>query len=146
MNPLELSPEHFRDLAADMVALSTEYLSTLDSRPIFPATSGEETERLFAQEAPENGMRDAAFDALGDVIAHCRAQNGRFFGYVQGSGDPIAALGDLVASILTQNITAWRSSPAGVTIERTVVRWLAEAVGCHDFSGTLTGGGSAANL
>jgi glutamate/tyrosine decarboxylase-like PLP-dependent enzyme len=91
-------------------------------------------------------MRDAAFDALDDVIAHCRAQNGRFFGYVQGSGDPIAALGDLVASILTQNITAWRSSPAGVTIERTVVRWLAEAVGCHGFSGTLTSGGSAANL
>lgn len=91
-------------------------------------------------------MRDAAFDALGDVIAHCRAQNGRFFGYVQGSGDPIAALGDLVASILTQNITAWRSSPAGVSIERAVVRWLAEAIGCQGFSGTLTGGGSAANL
>jgi len=91
-------------------------------------------------------MGDQAFDALRGVIAHSRAQNGRFFGYVQGPGEPIAALGDLVASILTQNITAWRSSPAGVTIERTVVSWLAEAVGCHDFSGTLTGGGSAANL
>ena len=91
-------------------------------------------------------MGDQAFDALREVIAHSRAQNGRFFGYVQGPGEPIAALGDLVASILTQNITAWRSSPAGVTIERTVVRWLAEAVGCHGFSGTLTGGGSAANL
>jgi glutamate/tyrosine decarboxylase-like PLP-dependent enzyme len=88
----------------------------------------------------------ALFDALREVIAHSRAQNGCFFGYVQGPGEPIAALGDFVASILTQNITAWRSSPAGVTIERTVVRWLAEAVGCHDFSGTLTGGGSAANL
>jgi hypothetical protein len=43
-------------------------------------------------------------------------------------------------------MTAWRSSPAGVTIERTVVRWLAEAIGCVGFSGTLTGGGSAANL
>jgi aromatic-L-amino-acid/L-tryptophan decarboxylase len=43
-------------------------------------------------------------------------------------------------------MTAWRSSPAGVTIERTVVRWLAEAIGCRRFSGTLTGGGSAANL
>ena len=75
------------------------------------------------------------FDALREVIAHSRAQNGRFFGYVQGSGDPVAALGDLVASILTQNITAWRSSPAAVTIERTVVGWLAEAVGCSWFLG-----------
>jgi aromatic-L-amino-acid/L-tryptophan decarboxylase len=65
---------------------------------------------------------------------------------VLGPGEPIAALGDLVASILAQNITAWRSSPAGVTIERTVVSWLAEAVGCNGFSGTLTGGGSAGNL
>jgi aromatic-L-amino-acid decarboxylase len=146
MNPLELSPEHFGALAADMVALSVEYLSTLDARPIFPRTTGTETERLFAAEAPEHGMGDRAFDALREVIAHSRAQNRRFFGYVQGPGEPIAALGDFVASILTQNITAWRSSPAGVTIERTVVRWLAEAVGCHDFSGTLTGGGSAANL
>lgn len=43
-------------------------------------------------------------------------------------------------------MTAWRSSPAGITIERTVVRWLAEAIGCKGLSGTLTGGGSAANL
>ncbi len=64
----------------------------------------------------------------------------------QGPGEPVAALGDLFASILNQNMTAWRSSPSGVTIERTVVRWLAEAVGCPGFAGTLTGGGSAANL
>jgi hypothetical protein len=108
MKPLELSSEHFGALAADVVALSVEYLSTLDARPIFPRTSGAETERLFAGEAPEHGMGDQAFDALREVIAHSRAQNGRFFGYVQGPGEPIAALGDLVASILTQNITAWR--------------------------------------
>jgi len=65
---------------------------------------------------------------------------------VQGSAEPVAALGDFVASVLNQNMTAWRSAPAGVTIERTVVRWLAEAIGCGGFSGTLTGGGSAANL
>ena len=146
MNPLELSSEQFLALATDVVARCAEYLSTLDARPIFPATSGAETEKLFAAAAPEDGMSEGAFDALSDVIAHSRALNGRFFGYVQGSSDPIAAMGDLVASILTQNITAWRSSPAGVTIERTVVRWLADAVGCHGFSGTLTSGGSAANL
>ena len=146
MKPLELSSEHFRALGTNMIELSAEYLSTLHARPVFPRTSGAETARLFAQELPQHGMGDSAFDALRDVIAHCRSQNGRFFGYVLGPGEPIAALGDLVASILGQNITAWRSSPAGVTIERTVVGWLAEAVGCNGFSGTLTGGGSAANL
>jgi len=146
MDPLELSPEEFRRLAAVVTELSTDFLTSIDSRRIFPKTSGTESERLFATDLPEVGMGAEALAGLRDVIAHSRAQNGRFFGYVQGPGEPVAALGDLMASILNQNMTAWRSSPAGVTIERTVVRWLAEAVGCKGFVGTLTGGGSAANL
>ena len=130
----------------DVVDLSAEWISTLDSRPAFPATSGIESERLFATPIPEQGIGARALAGLHDVLAHSRAQNGRFYGYVQGPGEPVAALGDLVASMLNQNMTAWRSSPSGITIERTVVRWLAEAVGCKGFHGTLTGGGSAANL
>jgi glutamate/tyrosine decarboxylase-like PLP-dependent enzyme len=146
MDALALSPAEFRRLAALVTELSAEYLTTLDQRPTFPQTSGQETERIFASDLPEQGMGVKAFDALSAVVAHSRAQNGRFFGYVLGSGEPVAALGDLLASVLTQNMTAWRSAPAGITIERTVVRWLAEAVGCKGFSGTLTGGGSAATL
>src|ERR1700745_1941553 len=144
MRPLEISTKEFERLAAEVVALSAEYLSTLDQHSTFPRTSGAESERLFALELPQRGMGEAAFDALRDVMEHGRSQNGRFFGYVQGPGEPVGALGDLLASVLNQNMTAWRSSPSGVTIERTVVRWLAEAVGCHGFQGTLTGGGSAA--
>src|ERR1700751_4472398 len=146
MRPLELSDSEFRRLADEVVNLSAEYLATLDERSAFPPTSGEESERLFALPLPERGMGSEALSALRDVMEHGRVQNGRFFGYVQGPGEPVAALGDLFASVLNQNMTAWRSSPAGVTIERTVVRWLAEAVGCRGFLGTLTGGGSAANL
>jgi glutamate/tyrosine decarboxylase-like PLP-dependent enzyme len=146
MTPLELSTEDFRRLATNIVDLCAGYLSTLDTRSTFPQTTGAESERIFDLELPERGMGDQAFAALTDVIVASRTQNGRFFGYVQGSGEPIAALGDLLCSILNQNITAWRSSPAGVTVERTVVRWLSEAVGCRGFVGTLTSGGSAANL
>lgn len=146
MRPLELFDDEFRRLAAEVVALSAEYLSSLDSRPIFPPTSGAETERIFALDAPEKGMGDRALAGLRQMMEHARSQNGRFFGYVQGAGEPVAALSDLLASVINQNMTAWRSSPAGVTIERTVVRWLADAIGCHGFLGTLTGGGSPANL
>ena len=146
MRPLELSADEFRRLAGEVVDLSAQYLSNLDARPIHPATTGAETERLFSEDLPERGLGAGALTALADVSAHSRAQNGRFFGYVQGPGEPVAALGDLAASVLNQNMTAWRSSPSGVTIERTVVRWLAQAVGCQGFFGTLTGGGSAANL
>jgi aromatic-L-amino-acid decarboxylase len=69
-----------------------------------------------------------------------------FFGYVMGSGEPVAALGDFFASVLNQNATAWRSGPATAVIERTVIGWLTDALGCTGFSGTLTSGGSLANL
>ena len=75
-----------------------------------------------------------------------RVQNGRFFGYVLGSGEPVGAVADLLASVLNQNVTAWRSGPAAVMIEQTVVGWLAQAIGCPGFRGHLTGGGSSANL
>src|SRR5215469_5587100 len=146
MNPIELSPERFLDLATEIARISGNYLSSLDQRPVFPPTTGVETERLFGGSAPEEGMAERALHALVDVINHSRAQNGRFFGYVQGSCEPVAAIGDFLASVMNQNMTSWRSSPAGVTMERTVVRWLAEAVGYSGFSGTLTGGGSSANL
>ena len=146
MRLLEISPEEFRRLADEVVELAASWISDQGARAIFPPTSGAECKRLFSSELPVRGMGTSALTALRDVMAHSRAQNGRFYGYVQGPGEPVAALGDLLASVINQNMTAWRSSPAGVTIERTVVRWLAEAMGCGGFFGTLTGGGSAANL
>ena len=91
-------------------------------------------------------MGIVALAQLTDVLEHSRVQNGRFFGYVLGSGEPIGAATDMLASVLNQNVTAWRSGPAAVTIERTVVEWLAQAIGCAGFQGSLTGGGSSANL
>src|SRR5579864_9190676 len=146
MRPLEFSADDFRRLAGQVSDLSAEYLSALGQRGIFPSTSGAETERLFALDLPEKGMGQRALADLRAAMDHARTQNGRFFGYVQGPGEPVAALGDLFASVINQNMTAWRSSPAGVTLERTVVGWLAEAIGCKGFTGTLTGGGSPANL
>ena len=87
MKPLELSPEQFGALGADVVALCVEYLSTLDARPVFPKTSGAETDQLFSGGVPEHGMGEQAFDALREVIAHSRAQNGRFLATCKGRGN-----------------------------------------------------------
>jgi glutamate/tyrosine decarboxylase-like PLP-dependent enzyme len=146
MNPLEISPEQFCRLADRVTKLAVECLETLDHRPIAPGISGAETVRTFQAPMPELGMGEAAFDALPDVMRMSRAQNGRFFAYVLGSGEPVGATADLLASVLNQNATAWRSGPAAMAIEQTVVGWLALAIGCADFRGHLTGGGSSANL
>jgi aromatic-L-amino-acid decarboxylase len=146
MNPLEISTEQFRRLADRVTHLAADYLEHVDSIPVAPVTNGAESLRAFDAPLPEQGIGEAAFDSLPDVLRCSRAPNGRFFGYVLGSGDPVAATADLMASVLNQNVTAWRSGPAAVMIEKTVVRWVAEAIGCPGFFGYLTGGGSAANL
>src|SRR5205807_683193 len=146
MSLLEIAPDEFRRLAAEVTEIAADYLSSLESRPVFPKTSGQETQHLFQAPLPEEAMGAKAFKYLHDVVNHSRAQNGRFFGYVLGSGEPVSAVADLLASVLNQNVTAWRSAPAAVTIERTVVGWLAKAIGCEGFNGNHAGGGSSANI
>lgn len=146
MRSLDISPQEFRRLAEQVTELSCDYLSTLDDRPTFPRSTGDRAEQLFHHPLNDHGLGPDALNALREVIDNSRTQNGRFFGYVLGSGEPVAATADLLASVLNQNVTAWRSGPAAVTIERTVAEWLAAAIGCPGFHGNLTGGGSPANL
>ncbi|WP_322936599.1 pyridoxal phosphate-dependent decarboxylase family protein [Nocardioides bizhenqiangii] len=145
-SPLEISPDEFAELAGRVSAEVVRHLHGLDSAPIRPATTGAESMALFAGPAPEQGLGAAALDELSEVARHSRVGNGRFFGYVMGSGEPVAALGDFFASVLNQNATAWRSGPATAVIERSLIGWLTDALGCPGFSGTLTSGGSLANL
>ncbi|MBS0580505.1 MAG: aminotransferase class V-fold PLP-dependent enzyme [Proteobacteria bacterium] len=146
MSALQVSGEEFRDLAARVVGLAGGLYAGLDGARAYPQASGTEVRQAFDEPLPREGLRGAAFDALEDVIRLSRLPTPRFFGYVFGSGEPVAALGDLMASVLNQNVTAWRSAPAAVSIERQVVRWIAEALGCPQLQGSLCGGGSSANL
>ena len=146
MSALTIPQQELEQLADEVARLATAYWSTLEARPSYPSTSGGETAALFSRPWAEEGRgRDvlADFTAIAD---RSRPSTGRFFGYVFGSGEPVGALSELLTAALNQNTTSWRSAPAAATIEQTVVGWLAEAVGCPGFRGTLCGGGSTANL
>lgn len=146
MNPLAISSAELHRLVQRVTDLAVDYLENIDAQPISPRTNGEETLRLFRTPLPEQGCGKDALNILPEVMRLSRAQNGRFFGYVLGSGEPVGAVADLLVSVLNQNVTAWRSGPAAVAIEHTVVAWLAQSIGCSMFGGHLTGGGSSANL
>lgn len=143
---VSLEPEEFRKLSHRVTEIAVEYLRSLPERAIMPSTTGSETRAAFLQPAPEEGLGAAALEGLEQVVDLARAQNGRFFGYVLGSGEPVGAVADLLVSVLNQNLTAWRSGPSASAIEETVVAWLAEAIGAPDFHGILTSGGSVGNL
>lgn len=144
--PLSVSDSEFRALAARMTELVADFYARLGEMRAYPRTSGPAATAAFEAPLPVLGLKAEALDALDQVVRLSRPPSPRFFGYVLGSGEPVAALGDLLASVLNQNVTAWRSAPAAVTIERVVVRWIAEAIGCPGFTGSLCGGGSSANL
>jgi glutamate/tyrosine decarboxylase-like PLP-dependent enzyme len=145
MAPLRVSADEFRAIAEGVNRLAAEFLSSLDNRPTFSATSAADT-AAFDQALPEEGVGDAVLRDLESITEHVRAPTGRRLPYVLGSGDPIAALGDLYASVLNQNVTAWRSAPAAVAIERTVLDGLARGIGCDGFVGAFSSGGSLGNL
>lgn len=146
MNPIEISPEQFKSLCEQFLSIASDYLKEIDSRSIPSKGSGAEIGRIFHAPLLETGLADEALRAFSSVVQHSRAQNGRFFGYVLGSGETAGAASDLLCSVLNQNVTAWRSSPAAATLEKTVVSWLASIVSCREFRGVLCGGGSIANL
>jgi aromatic-L-amino-acid decarboxylase len=145
MPPLRVSADEFRAIADGVNRLVADFLSDLEERRTVSATSTTDT-AAFDLPLPEEGVGEAALRDLEAISEHVRAPTGRRLPYVLGSGDPIGALGDLYASVLNQNVTAWRSAPAAVTIERTVVKSLAAAIGCDGFVGTFTSGGSLGNL
>lgn len=146
MNGLTVTESEFRALAAQVTDLAARYLAGLNTARAYPQVTGPAVARAFAEQLPERGLREHALEPLGEVLAYSRAPTPRFWGYVLGSGEPVAALGDLLASVLNQNVTAWRSAPAAVALERQLVAALAAAIGCAGFSGSLCGGGSMANL
>src|SRR5207237_989963 len=112
MNALHLPNAEFRSLAARVTDLAADLLAGLDELRAFPAVRGEQVARVFEAPLPEEGLRAGALDALGEVLALSRAPTPRFYGYVLGSGEPVAALADLLASIPNQNVTACGAAPA----------------------------------
>ena len=139
MRSLNVPDATFRVLARRLVDFSAEYLERMPQLLSYPpGISGSQTEALFSEDIPWEGRGVTAFECLEDVFRLSRPASPRFFGYVFGSGDPIGALCEFAMAVLHQNAAARRSTPAGVTMERTVVRWLASALGCDDFTGSLT--------
>lgn len=146
MRALEISNRELVALMAEATDFAAEYWASLEERPSYPSTSGSETARLFDRPWSDEGRGRKVLDDVRVIAEHVRPCTGRFFGYVAGSGEPVGAVGDFLTSVLNQNSTSWRSAPAAVTIERAVIGWLAEAIGCGGFAGSLCGGGSMANL
>ena len=98
---------------------------------------------------------DSSVDAAAD-LSRCVAQIIRqsihlhhpgYMGHQLPPVLPLAALGDLVSSLLNNSVAVHEMAQAGTQIERQVIRWLCASIGWgQDSDGILTSGGSLGNL
>jgi aromatic-L-amino-acid decarboxylase len=146
---LDVSPEALREISEHVSQLVATYFANISDRSVIEKNHAGKT---ISELNPSLELDPVPLEKL---MAECQTiielsrHNGhpRFFGYVASPSTPIGAYGDLIASALNANITAWRSGPAGTEIENLVVKWLGSLIGYDDNAhGLLTSGGSMANL
>ena len=147
---LDPSAEEIRRWANAAVETMAEYLGTIRDRAVNPRTSSRQIrERLDPTLPVEPVEFDRLLETFRDVLIGMSRHNGhpRMFGYVQAPGTAIAAIADLLASTLNANLTAWRSAPAAVEIERLTINWIKQILGFNqDAAGLFVSGGSMANM
>src|SRR5438552_962363 len=147
---LDPSPEQIRSWANAAVEVMAEYLGTIRDRRVYPSTSSRQIRERLDSSLPEKPVNfDELIRTFRDTLIALSRHNGhpRMFGYVQAPGTPIAAIADLLVSTLNANLTAWRSAPAAVEIERLTIDWIKQIIGFNRTgAGLFVSGGSMANL
>ena len=148
-DPLALDPETMRDLARRTTDLLVDWLSDPDAAPLRRATPAEMRSRLSGP--PPDTPQD--FDSLlrqlqRDVLPFMsRVHHPGFFAFVPGSATWPAALGDFIASACNIFAGSWMESPGPSQVELEVLGWFKDWLGYPpEAAGTLTTGGSAANM
>src|SRR5215212_4981739 len=147
--PLEPDSAERRQLGAQALDHAFQYWDQVEEAP-----SNRPWSEVFSQtlepEFSEEG-RDPA--AVLDYVATCIDRPGfattspRFMAYIPGGGVPYSAFGDLLAATSNKYSGFASASPGAVRIENACAAWLAEVIGYpKDSAGTLTSGGSTANL
>jgi glutamate/tyrosine decarboxylase-like PLP-dependent enzyme len=146
---LDPSPDEFRQWGEAAIDQAARYIESLRKHRLYPKTTSAAIRKTLRRELP---VEPADFDQLlagFQNVVELSRQNAhpRMFGYVQSPGTGIAAIADLLASTLNANLTAWRSAPAPVELERLAIDWIKQLLG-YDAraAGLFVSGGSMANL
>ncbi|MBY0586305.1 amino acid decarboxylase [bacterium] len=137
----------FRQTAHDAIDRMIDHLKSLRDQPAWQPMP-KDIRQSFEQPVPTEGIgNEAALDSFFQrVLPYSNGnQHPRFWGFVQGTGLPLAALGDFLASMMNAHLAGFDQAPARV--EEEVIRWLAELIGFPSSSrGLLTSGGTMAGL
>lgn len=147
---LDLSPEEL-SIAFDRIESFVQKLGQgIGSTPVFNQRDVDELRKKFRQPLPESGcdigrlIDEAASELLLDGTFNL---DPRFFANIMSGGNHAGMLAELMASAINRNASQWHRSATAAEMECQVLNWLGDFIGYGaTATGTLTSGGSAANL
>jgi aromatic-L-amino-acid decarboxylase len=146
LNP---SAEEIRRWGIAAVEMMADYLASIRDQRVYPQTTSRQIREKLDGALPAEGVDfERLLEDFRNIVETSR-HNGhpRMFGYVQAPGTAVAAIADLLASSLNANLTAWRSAPAAVEVERLTIDWIKQILGYDErAAGLFVSGGSMANM
>jgi L-2,4-diaminobutyrate decarboxylase len=147
------NPEFFRRAGHQIVDDLANYLESAlaGALPVISLAAPSELAREYQDPIPLDAAPDAGAEVsrcLGQILRESiHLHHPGYVGHQVPPPLPLAALGDLISSLLNNSAAVFEMGPAGTAIERQVIRWLCAAVGWDSASdGVLTAGGSLGNL
>ena len=130
--------------------LATEFLDSLDNRPVWPRATYEEMLEALGGELPAGGSD--AVDVIDDLARRAGpgitgTPGGRFFGFVVGGELPAALGADWLTSVWDQNAGLNSLAPAAAAAETIAGQWIVDALGLpHETGVGLVTGAMMANF
>jgi glutamate/tyrosine decarboxylase-like PLP-dependent enzyme len=134
-----------RDLLQRTAEIASDFLDSLDERPVRPEATVEDMRTALGGPLPEQPsdpltvVEQLARDADPGLMA---IQSGRFFGFVMGGSHPAAVAADWLTSAWDQNAGLTLPTPAAGVVEEVAGVWLKDLLGLpeHASFGFVTGG------
>ena len=133
--------EDFRKLGHRMLDDTIDYLVTRRQQPVWQPMP-EVVRESFREKLPMEPVGPEA--AYGEFVEKIRPYpNGnnhpRFWGWVQGTGTPLAMMADMLAAAMNPHMAGFDQAPA--LVEKQVLAWLTELMGMpRESSGVLVSG------
>ena len=124
--------------------IASDFLESLEDRPIFPTSSVTELRKTLGGKLPEGPtdptevVERLAAAADPGIVA---IPSGRYFGFVIGGGLPAALAADWLTSAWDQNAGLYVGGPAASVVEQVVREWVTDLLGLPSDSslGLVTG-------
>ena len=121
-----------RPLLRRTAELASDYLESLEQRPVFPHVTADELRQSLGGPMPESPQEPQevvellARDADPGLVA---MGSGRYFGFVIGGGLPAALAADWLASAWDQNAGLYVGGPSASVVEQVVRDWVCDLLG-----------------